>query len=80
MANKLVAAVIFYSLSLFYGFLVCLALLWDIIRHLRIPSRAKKRETRKYVPAGTRHFPLRHVGPVRGSAHGPSLVTYHTPV
>ena len=49
MVKQLLTALFVYSLALFYGFLVFLALLWEIIRNFGIPPRAKKRETRKCI-------------------------------
>lgn len=43
-ARDLLTPIFVYSLSLFYGFLVSLALLWQIIKNFGLPSGAKKRE------------------------------------
>lgn len=49
MGKQLLQSLFVYSLALFYGLLVCLRLLWEIIRNLGIPSGAKKRETCKHI-------------------------------
>ena len=44
---QLLQSLVVYSLALFYGLLICLRLLWETIRKLKIPPAAKRRETRK---------------------------------
>ena len=44
---QLLQSLVVYSLALFYGLLICLRLLWETIRKLKIPPGAKRRETRK---------------------------------
>ncbi|XP_074611297.1 epoxide hydrolase 4-like isoform X2 [Acropora palmata] len=45
MMAKVTEVVFVYSLSLFYGILVCFSVLWQMIKTFRIPSRPTKRET-----------------------------------
>ena len=44
---QLLQSLVVYSLALFYGLLICLRVLWETIRKLKIPPGAKRRETRK---------------------------------
>ena len=49
MASKLIETLFIYSLASFYGLLASFAVLWQIIRRFEIPSRAKRRDTRKWI-------------------------------
>lgn len=45
MVKQLIQTLFTYSIALFYGLLVSLVVLWQIIRRFRIPLRPKRRET-----------------------------------
>ena len=49
MARKLIETLFTYSFATYYGLMMFFAVLWQMIRRLAIPPRAKRRETRKWV-------------------------------
>ena len=49
MARKLIETLFTYSFATYYGLMMFFVVLWQMIRRLAIPPRAKRRETRKWV-------------------------------
>ena len=49
MARKLIETLFTYCFVTYYGLMMFFVVLWQMIRRLAIPPRAKRRETRKWV-------------------------------
>ena len=49
MARKLIETLFTYCFVTYYGLMMFFVVLWQMIRRLTIPPRAKRRETRKWV-------------------------------